>query len=192
MHSVVSIALRRLLLPIKTLFRLRFVPVGLWPVRYHVLLALLAVVLTFGAFALVIRQAQVQLQVLSAQNVQAQQSLADAKRAVPAVAAPDYVQSLPSANRTDDVVRDIGRFAQSAGVQVNTLVIDATAATETQLGQVRFAVSANSPYKATKTWLSELLGRYSSLGVSALSLQAPSSDPSRQEVRVNLVLYVKD
>ncbi|WP_342617564.1 hypothetical protein [Rhodoferax sp. GW822-FHT02A01] len=105
---------------------------------------------------------------------------------------PAFADTLPSLNRTDDVVRDIGRSAQEAGVQITALGIEPRAATPTQIGAVIFNVAATASYKASKDWLSQLLGRYHSLAVNTLSLQAMPTDPSRQDVHVTLVWYVKD
>lgn len=109
-----------------------------------------------------------------------------------AVAPPDFVQALPASSRVDDVSRDIGQFAKGLDVRVVSMAIDPQPLSTTELGKVQFNVSALADYKSAKSWLGELLGRYPSLGIQSMAVRASPTDMGRQEIRVVLVLYVKD
>lgn len=104
----------------------------------------------------------------------------------------DFTQSLPIAARSEDVARDIGQFAQRLNVQITSLTLDSQAANSRELGRVQFNLAGQARYKDTKVWLAELLDRYPSLALQSLSLRAQANDPVRQDVRLTLVLIVKD
>lgn len=109
-----------------------------------------------------------------------------------AVAPANFVSLLAASTKVDAVSRDVGQFAQNLGVRVISMAIDSQASTSSELGRVQFNVSAQADYKNTKAWLAELLGRYPALGIQSLTVRAHPTDPMRQEIRVVLVLYVKD
>lgn len=104
----------------------------------------------------------------------------------------DFAQSLPSGRRSDNVVQEISRSAQTLGVQVLSLSVEPRGATITELGRVQFNLVANAQYRAVKTWIAELLGRYPSLGVASLSMHNSANDPSRLDISLSMVLVVKD
>lgn len=133
-----------------------------------------------------------QLQQVKAQHAEAQTELSSLQMLATNGTKPDFLQSLPSAVGADVLMRDIGRYAQEAGVQVGSITIDNQAPTATQLGKVHVNVSAVSEYRATKSWLAGLLQRYPSLTVGSLALQVLPNETMRQDVRLQLVWYVKD
>lgn len=103
----------------------------------------------------------------------------------------NFMHSLPPATKADDVVSDAGRSAQAHGVQLSSLSIQKQPASPRELGQVRFAISAQSGYQAFKIWLADMQGRYPTMGVQTLSMRSLQND-SRQEIQLALVLFVKD
>jgi hypothetical protein len=66
------------------------------------------------------------------------------------------------------------------------------AASDSELGRVQINVTGQAQYKDTKDWLAELMDRYPSLALQSLSLRAQANDPVRQDIRLTLVLVVKD
>lgn len=104
----------------------------------------------------------------------------------------DFSKQLPPAAAADEVSRDIARFAESNRVQIQSLALQAHAPTTRELGRIQYTVSAVADYPALKAWLAELLSRYPSLGLSALTLRAAPNEPTRLGSSVSLLLYVKD
>lgn len=157
-----------------------------WPSLWHAILAIVAV-------SLVLLLAWLQMQhnskLFAAQKTQVSELLNQLQTlsSNQTASQTDFTAALPLADQADDLARDINRFAQDLGVQISSITIDTKAPTSTELGRMQFNVAAQAPYKASKTWLSELMGRYPSLGVASLFLQAQLNDPSRQDMRVVLV-----
>ncbi len=159
----------------------------------HVVLAAAVLVLAWFASRALAIQAQGQL----AGAKQSQQALqlkvqqrASAMQA-PTTIAPDFTQSLPNRNVADDVVRDMGRNAASMGVNLGAVTVVHQDASIRELGKVQFTVTANAEYGRAKTWLAELLARYTSLAVQTLSVRASAGEGSRQDWQLVLTLYVK-
>ncbi len=168
----------------------RHIPFQRWSLRTHCLLAgLLVAVVCLGGWQWLHKEHAALLELENEHaNLKAQLSAVPA----PAVATANFAQTLPAAARADDVSRDVAQFANTFGVRVVSMAIDTQAATTTELGRVNFNISAQADYKGAKAWLAELLGRYSSLGIQSLAIRANPSDTTRQDVRVAMVLYVKD
>ena len=181
-----------MLFMIQAFQQLRYVPLSRWPLRYHAILSVVAVALIAVLAALCGHQIAKQGRRVADERLQLQAELTALRSNARTNPEPDFAQGLPSAHRSDDVVRDIGRFAQDAGVQISSLNVSTMIATPIQLGRVQFNISANAPYKATKAWLSDLLARYPSLAVGTLSLQAQPNDRSLQDVHLLLVWYFQD
>lgn len=104
----------------------------------------------------------------------------------------DFTQTLPPKSRSDEVVRDMSRFAASVGVQISSLNVHPQSATERELGRIQYHVRLNADYSATKTWLAELLARYPTLALQELNIHALPSDSFRNDVSASLVLYVRE
>ncbi len=104
----------------------------------------------------------------------------------------DFTHALPSPARSHDVVHDISRFAQARGVQIESLVVNARAASASELGKIHFNLLAQSDYRSAKAWLAELLGRFPALGVQSLSMRMLPDAPTRVHMQMELVLFVKD
>lgn len=168
----------------------RRVPFQRWPVWRHATLAgLLLGAAVIGGWG-ILQNALVDSALIVRQTVDLQAKLASLPG--PAAPSPTLLDSLPSPLKSEDVGRDIARFAQAADVQLVSLAIEARPSTANELGRILFNVAAQAEYKNAKTWLAQLQGRYSALGVQSLSIRAHPTDAARQEVRLALVLYVKD
>ncbi len=170
----------------------RRLPFRRWPLHHHILLACLIVFgLAVGGLWW-IKQSRFALVSLQYERQSVQGQLDVALRTVQPAVKLDFTQSLPTMARSDDVARDVSRFAQSLNVQITSLTVDPRAATPSELGRVQFNLTGQAAYKDTKAWLAELLSRYPSLAIQSLSLRTQPNDPVRQDVRVTLVLIVKD
>jgi hypothetical protein len=122
----------------------------------------------------------------------AQIELKAAQRSVPEVVKKSFVDALPSVQQTDEVARDIGRFAQTLGVQIASLFVQVRAPSAREVGKVQFNLAAQADYSSAKAWLAELLARYPSLSVQSLSIRAQPNNAARQDIQLTLVLFVKD
>ena len=124
----------------RDVLKLRHLPLALWPLRYHAWFAAVAVAVISVCAALSFQKMSEQIAKLAAQQRQLQDELAvlgtDARIAGPA----DFSQRLPMGSLADDVIRDVGRFAQEAAVQISSLQVSTHAATPTQLGRVQFNI----------------------------------------------------
>lgn len=170
----------------------RGLPFQRWPWHYHAWVAGFVVV-SFAAGAwwwLHVSEASVVA--LQSELQAAQNQLEVAQRTARVGASSNYTQALPSAARADDVARDISRYAQAHGVQVVSVSLETRAATASEIAKVQFNLVAQADYRAAKMWLTELLGRYPSLGVQSLSLRALPNEAARQDVRLVLVFFAKD
>lgn len=167
-------------------------PFHRWPLYQHALVA--AMVAGFVAWVgwWYVQGAAVRFATVQQEGLLAQGQLASALGARPLAVQPDLIQALPSISRADEVARDIGRFAQPLGVQIASLAVSTQASTTTELAKVQFNLAAQADYKAGKAWLAELLARYPTLAVQSLSIRAPANEAPSQELRVSLVLWVKD
>ena len=167
-------------------------PFSRWPLHHHVWVAVLVLGVLGTAVAVYLHSAAVAYvqQQTEGQAVQAQ--LRAAQAAGVRVEPPSFTQSLPRVTLADDVARDISRFAQPLGVQIASMGVDTRAPTATELGRVQFNLTAQADYKAGKAWLAELLARYPTLGVQTLAVRTQANDVARQDLRVALVLWVKD
>ena len=104
----------------------------------------------------------------------------------------DYTRNLPDATIREIVARDIARFGQASNLQINTLSIQHQSASAREFGKTQFTVGAVADYASLKTWLAELLNRYSSLAVQAMSIRATPNDVVRLEVTLTLALFTKN
>lgn len=167
------------------------IPLSLWPLRRHFIVAsALVVVLTLAVLALGRWQAS-QQQALQSQTAALQQELQQLQQQRSASTSPDLFSTLPAASRSDDITRDIARFAQTHGVQISTVGIEARKASEAQWPQHLFQVAAQCAYPACKSWLGELLDRYPSLTVQSLSMQSNPQSPGSLELRASLAWFVR-
>lgn len=167
-------------------------PFKRWPLRHHVLTMSLVVIGVAAAGWWYVNRLQTSLTTLQheSQSLQGQIDAALLANSLPADH--DFTIALPTASQSEDVVRDIGRFAQSMNVQITSLNIAHHAASTSELGQMQFNVTGQAQYKDTKDWIAELLGRYPALALQTLLLRVQANDPIRQEIRLTLVLIVKD
>jgi len=170
----------------------RRLPFQRWPLHHHALMACLIVFGLAAAEWWCLDRFQTALTVLQHKRQSVQGQLDAALRAGPLSVKQDFTQSLPTAARSEDLARDIGQFAQALKVQITSLTLDPRTASTSELGRVQFNLTGQGQYKDTKAWLAELMDRYPSLVLQSLSLRAQANDPARQDVRLTLVLIVKD
>lgn len=167
-------------------------PIALWPLRYHLGAALLSWVVVAVLLLVGVRQlAQYEAQLRQDTAALEQDLLQAQQRRQPSTAAPDLLERLPIAARSEDLTRDIARFAQTHGVQLQTLAIEPRRASENQWPQEVFLLTAQSSYPAFKSWLSELQDRYPALVLQTLSLQASTQTPGQLDVRASLAWYLR-
>jgi Tfp pilus assembly protein PilO len=168
------------------------IPFQRWPLRLHAVMAgLVLALLGCGAAWFVkstLTASKARNEELQALQMQVQQL----QRAELQRASGNFTQKLPSAATSDEVVRDMTRHAQSLNLQISSLSITATEASPREIRKVQFNLALSGEYRSVKSWLSEMLGRYSSLGVQTLSLRGLPNDALRQEAQLVLVLFVRD
>ena len=167
-------------------------PLSRWPLRVHALAACLAVAVMTALAGLLVyvaagkaAQQRGELQALETRLQILQQD--EKKRS-----AGNFTQTLPVASSADEVVRDMGRHAQTLKIQMASLSIVATEPSPSLIRKVQFNVTASGDYASLKNWLAEMLGRYPSMGIQTLSLRGLPNDTLRQEMQLALVLFVKD
>jgi anaerobic glycerol-3-phosphate dehydrogenase len=168
-------------------------PFSRWPVALHAGLACALVLLVWGAMHAWVSKdrrgladSQKQIQVLTQQA----RSRALAQSNSTTQAEPDFTDSLPLRALTDAVVRDIGRHAQTLGINVSSITVVHSAASPRELGKVQLSITAVGDYGKAKTWLAELLARYTTLAVQSLNVRAGAG--AALEWQLVLTLYVKD
>lgn len=168
------------------------IPFQRWPFRYHLLTASLTVAsMAIGGWWLTrhtsslanersteLQSLQVKLEAAGHRGLQKTPG--------------NFTESLPLVSRSDEVVNELSRQAQLLGVQISSLSVIASDPSASELRRVQFNLNASAEYKAAKTWLTEILSRYPSLGVQSLSIRGLPNDSVRQETQVSFVLYVKD
>ena len=167
-------------------------PVNRWPLAYHVLLGGFVVCAAAAAARFGVHRADT---VLANRDTELRtlQSQLDGLRRSPASTGPqDFSQTLPASSRADDVVRDIGRFAQAHAMAVTSIGIEPRVATTAELGKVTFNIAAITDYRATKAMTAELLARYPTLGMQSLALRPLPNDQTRLDVRLVLVMVTRD
>jgi hypothetical protein len=103
-----------------------------------------------------------------------------------------FAELLSSNGKSDEVVREMSRLAAGKGIGLESLKIVPTAATSSELGRVQYNVTMKTDYYLFKGWLGGLLSRYPALGVNTLSIRGISTDNTRQDINLSLLLYVKD
>lgn len=173
------------------MFRLPL-PFHRWPLWRHGMAAALALAVLAAASWPVARSLESRHQDRLAELASAQRMVKEMRARQVMHASGDFSKQLPAAAVADEVSRDIARFAESNRVQIQSLALQAHPPTTRELGKVQYTVSAVADYPALKAWLAELLSRYPSLGLSALSLRAAPNEPTRLGSNVALLLYVKD
>jgi Tfp pilus assembly protein PilO len=104
----------------------------------------------------------------------------------------NFTHLLPPRTKSDDIIKDIGRFASATGVQIQSIQVRPKNATEIEHGSMDFAITLTGDYRATKAWLSELMARNQALAVNTLNMRQGAQDFSRLETQVSLVLYVRN
>jgi hypothetical protein len=168
------------------------IPLRRWPLRFHVAAACLAVMAMAGVAAVVVyasaESSKRQRAELRALETRLQILVQDEKKR----SAGNFLQTLPLASSADEVVRDMGRHAQTLKIQVASLSITATEPSPGLIRKVQFNLTASGDYTSMKNWLAEMLGRYPSLGVQTLSLRGLPNDALRQEIQLSMVLFVRD
>ncbi len=123
---------------------------------------------------------------------QAQAQHLEARKSPPPTTTELFEKSLPSSQVAEAVARDITAFAATSNVQLNSVQIENQTGTQGDYATVVYQVNAKGEYRQTKQWIAELLGRYETLAIKSMSVQSIANDTARQDVRMTLVLYVRD
>lgn len=168
------------------------IPARRWPLFQHVVLACALLAVVGIACAGWLGHMRKQTLALQDEVIQQQELLEAANRRTPPMVSQDFSQSMPPLNHRDEVARDISRFAQDLGVQINTLSTETRPATSTEVAKVQFNMSLQADYRAGKAWLSSLLARYDTLAVQSISIRSQATDALKHEMRISLVFYAKD
>lgn len=103
-----------------------------------------------------------------------------------------FTELLSSNSKSDEVVREMSRLAAGKGIGLDSLKIAPTTATASELGRVQYNVTMKTDYYLFKSWLSGLLSRYPALGVNTLSIRGNTTENTKQDINLSLLLYVKD
>jgi hypothetical protein len=167
------------------------VPLAYWPLSVHGLMCVSIALLTGLIAAYAQGYNSTKLRALQAQSSAMQMRLAAQVSPDTTFIAQDWQQRLPQTNQTDDLLRDVVRYARDYGVQIATLTVERLQPSSLQLGRMQINISGLAPYMSTKAWLSDVLGRYPALTVSAFALQAIPSDVARQDLHVSLCFYIR-
>lgn len=168
------------------------VPVQHWPVEHHIWLAI-AVIAGLVASAMATLQMlghHTETQKRGLQQLQAQHI--EARKTPPPTTTELFEKSLPSSQVAEAVARDITAFAATSNVQLNSVQIENQTGTQGDYATVVYQVNAKGEYRQSKQWIAELLGRYETLAIKSMSVQSIANDTARQDVRMTLVLYVRD
>ena len=102
-----------------------------------------------------------------------------------------FVDQLPRGFVSDQLTSDVLGFAQNAGVQIVSLTPLRVSASAKELGRLNLAIVGSADYKSTKACLAQLLNRYPALAVQNLTMRAAANDLPRQDIALNLTLYLK-
>lgn len=168
------------------------IPFKRWPLFAHAITAGI-VVITAALGAWWIRHiAAVTLQARGEELRLLQKELQKPKRPEVEIRLETFTSALPNLAKSDEVVRDMSRYAQAMNVQITSLTLTPSESSPTTLKKIQFNLAVNADYRSIKRWLSELLDRYPSLGVQTLSMRALPTDARRQESQIVLVMFVKD
>ena len=167
-------------------------PVNRWPIAYHVLLWGFVVCAVAAAARFGVHRADTVLADRDTELRTLQSQLVGLRRSPASTGPQDFSQTLPTSSRADDVVREIGRFAQAHAVAVTSIGIEPRAATSTEVGKVTFNIAAIADYRTTKAMTAELLARYPTLGMQSLALRPLPNDQTRLDVRLVLALVTRD
>ncbi len=168
------------------------IPFQRWPFRYHVLTASLVVAATLVGGWWLTRHISSLANERSTELQSLQVQLQAARHKGLQKPSGDFTQSLPLVSRSDEVVHELSRQAQLLGVQITSLSVIASDPSASELRKVQFNLNTNAEYRAIKTWLAEVQGRYPSLGIQSLSIRGLPNGSVRQETQVSFVFYVKD
>ncbi len=162
------------------------------PAHLGLALALGALIFALMQGALMVAQQQLFASESALNVLQSQRRDASARDAALTNNQPlDFTHGLPSQSTIDDVVRDLGRFAQTQGLKLGALNIAHQAATNRELGKTQLSLTLRGEYGKSKAFLAELLARYPSLAVQTLSVRS-GAERARHEWQLVLALYTKD
>lgn len=167
------------------------VPLRHWQSWQHLALAIAAVVILGLCSWWELARVQRNLSTQRANLESLQKQLSALNSDSTSAAEPDFSASLPAPSVADDVSRDIARFAQSNRVQINSLSVLQPTSGLNELPKIQFSLAANGAYADLKSYLSELLDRYRSLGVANLSIRTNTLNAEKLDASFVLVLYVQ-
>lgn len=97
-----------------------------------------------------------------------------------------------SAKAAQDLVADIGYWAKTLDWRLVSISVRKQEASAHELGRVQLEVTTSAGYDEVKLGLSGLLARYPSLALQSLSIQAATDGGRQHQVRMALILFLKD
>lgn len=104
----------------------------------------------------------------------------------------DFRLSLPSKLVVDEVVTFIGGRAKASDVEIQSLNVNVFSGGLSELPGLRLLVTARGQYPGIKGLLSQLLTRYSSLGVEMAQMQAIDQANGRIDIQLSFVWYAQN
>ena len=104
----------------------------------------------------------------------------------------NFTTSLPSIAKSDDVLKEISRLAQGRTLVLDSIKVLPQAATTSELAKVQYSIAMRADYGSFKSWLGELMDRYSTLGVQNLSIRGLSNNANMQDINLTLQFFVKN
>ena len=165
------------------------IPPSRWPLRWHVTAALaIALLVAFAGY----QWRALQITTLRHAEFALQQAELDLTRVrqQPRVAQSESRPLLARPQSVDQVIRDMGQFAETTKVRLASVKIEDGQESTAAAQQVRFITKAYGDYSGLKTWLAELLARYPALAVSSASIRSIGPDNRQLDASVAFVLYV--
>lgn len=166
-------------------------PINSWPIREHLKWASLFVALVSAMAWIKDSTYQHQLQAIQMQRVDVEAKMPAFNQHTNLSRWDERSPTIPNAVKSQDLVRDISRYSQSAGVRINTITIDTKPPNQSQIGQVQFNISGSAQYLSIKTMLADMLNRYPALTVGALNLKRGAKDQFQIDFTIALILHIK-
>ena len=166
------------------------IPVTRWPLKYAVLVVCITIFTTAFSWNWTRKLGRTKIELarqeLSRNTAELQVAQNDMRNEMRS----SFIDDLPQIAKSDEVFRDISKQAQDFNVQISSITVVRPESSVAELRKVEFSLTAIAEYKAIKNWLSEILGRYSSVGVQNMSIRPLMNDSTRQETQMVLVFYV--
>lgn len=164
-------------------------PFRTWPAQWHAIVGGALIVTVALSGWLVVRATQ---RSLDDETTAVAAARAETVRMMQSNVQPSAPHSIKLAAPQDiqDVTRDIGNFAQRIGAQVSNAQFEALQTGDGRPARYPFKVLVTGTYKDSKFWIGDLLARYPSLELQALTMRASPTGNMQVETNLSFVLYV--